>query len=115
MSKAKAKAHFLGEAGHAKLNCAQAVIIAFKDKFAFAEGTVSRFAEYGGGNAPEGVCGSFYAAKALLEKGHPEKVKECEQALHAPAGSIKCKEIRSLRKLTCLGCVEKVAEYMEKV
>lgn len=111
----KAKAHYLGKNGHKKLNCGQAVLCAFKEKFALGEGLVTRFESYGGGRAPEGHCASFYAAKVILEKIYPEKFKECEAMFVAHAGSTKCKEIRSLRKLPCLGCVEKIAEYVDKI
>ena len=115
MSKEKAKAHFLGQQGHARLNCGQTIIKAFQEKFSLSDEMIARFAGYGGGRAPEGHCGAFYAAKAILEPCHPEKLKDCEQALMTTAGSTKCKEIRSSRKLTCIGCVEKVAEKLETI
>jgi hypothetical protein len=115
MSKEKAKAHFLGQRGHKKLNCGQTIINAFKEKFSLPDEAVARFEGYGGGKAPGGHCGSFYAAKVILENAHLDKLQECENALLAHAGSTKCKDIRSLRKLTCLGCVEKIAESLEKV
>jgi len=106
MSKEKAKAHYLGHPGHEKLNCSQTIIKAFKDKFSLTDAMVIQFGKFGGGNAPEGHCGAFYAAKAILENRHPEKLKSCASLLFASAGSTKCKEIRSLRKLTCIGCIE---------
>ena len=115
MSKEKAKAHFLGQPGHAKLNCGQTIINAFKEKYSLQDSVMAQFAGYGGGNAPDGHCGAFYAAKVVLEKNNPQKLHECEHALLAKAGSTKCKDIRSSRTLSCLGCVEHAAEYLENV
>jgi len=115
MSKEKARAHFLGQQGHNKLNCGQTIICAFKDKFLLSDEMIHRFEGYGGGKAPEGHCGAFYAAKVILEDRYPEKLKDCEKLFVTHANSTKCKEIRSFRKLTCLGCVEKVAESLENI
>jgi len=115
MSKEKAKAYFLGQQGHKKLNCGQTIVHAFKDKFSLPGDLIAQFEGYGGGKAPEGHCGAFYAAKVILENRHPEKLKDCEQTLITHSGSTKCKEIRSSRKLTCIGCVEKVAESLEGI
>jgi hypothetical protein len=111
----KAKAHYTGKLGHRKLNCAQTIVNAFKDKFDVSEEMVERFGAYGGGRAPEGQCGSLYAARTILEKAHPTRIKDCEDALLASAGSTKCREIRASRKLSCVGCVEKVAACIEKI
>ena len=111
----RAKAHYLGKDGCKKLNCGQAVISAFKDKFFLGESIVNMFSGYGGGRAPEGVCGAYYAAKYILGQNHSERIKECEEKLLSCAGSTKCKEIRGLKKLSCVGCVEKMAEFVDKV
>ncbi|MDD5583665.1 MAG: hypothetical protein PHV55_01230 [Candidatus Omnitrophica bacterium] len=114
MSKEKAKVLFLGTQGHKKLNCGQAIIGAFKEKFNVSDATLCEFAKYGGGKAPEGLCGALYAAQVILGK-HPDKMKECEVVFLTFAGSAKCKDIRALKKLTCSGCVEKVAQCLEKI
>jgi hypothetical protein len=115
MSRERAVMHFLGKAGHTKLNCGQTIINAFKEKFFLSDELISAFEKYGGGRAPEGHCGSFYAAKIILEKQYPDVLKECENLFLQHAGSTKCKQIRASRKLSCLGCVEKAAECIEKV
>ena len=115
MSVEKAKAHYIGGSGYRKLNCAQTIINAFKDKFDLPEEMVDDLSVCGGGRAPGGLCGSLHAARVMLEKDHPARIKDCEDALLAHAGSIKCREIRSFRKLSCAGCVEKVAECIEKI
>ena len=115
MSKEKARAHFLGQHGHKKLNCGQTIIKAFQEKFSLSDETISLFERYGGGQAPDGHCGAFYAAKIIMKDRYPEKLDECEKVLLTHAGSTKCKNIRSSRKLTCIGCVEKVAESLENI
>ncbi len=86
MSVEKARAHYIGKGGCQRLNCAQTVVHAFKDKFGFSGEDVVRFAGCGGGRAPLGEC-----------------------------GALKCREIRSTNKLSCVGCVEKMAECLEQV
>lgn len=110
-----AKNYYLGEEGCKRMNCAQAVLCAFKEKFDVSEDMIESFKAYGGGRAPEGVCGAFYAAKHILEKsGAQEKVSELEKCFAEQAGAVKCHEIRQCKKLPCLGCVEKCSELLEK-
>ena len=115
MSVEKAKAHYIGKPGYRKLNCAQTIANAFKDKFGLSEDIIEQLGASGSGRAPDGQCGSLYAAKVLLEKTYPERIKDCEDALLSSAGSTKCREIRASRKLSCVGCVEKVAACIEKI
>ncbi|MFA6320609.1 MAG: C-GCAxxG-C-C family (seleno)protein [Candidatus Omnitrophota bacterium] len=115
MSLEKAKKHYQGKAGSDKMNCGQAVIAAFREKFLVGDEDVKIFAGYGSGKAPEGVCGAYYAAKFMLEGKHKDKIRACEEMFLLNAGSVKCKEIRALKKLPCLGCVEKIAEFLETI
>jgi hypothetical protein len=109
-----AKNHFLGKEGLVKLNCAQSVAIAFKEKYSLSEETLEAFRSFGSGKAPEGLCGAYYAAKFLLEKNKAHKnADHLEQYFIEQAGDIRCSRIRECRKLSCLGCVEKSAEYIE--
>jgi len=111
----KAKKHYLGKDGLVRLNCAQSVIKAFMEHFNLSEEEFKKFATYGSGNAPEGLCGAYCAAKHILQKSHPEKLDEFEAFFkEAAGGTLKCKEIRGLRKLSCLGCVEKAATFLHK-
>lgn len=110
----KAKKYYTGKEG-LRLNCAQSIIKAFEEQFNITGEEFKKFADYGKGNAPEGLCGAYCAAKYILERHHPEKAKEFEEFFKSAAGNtLKCKEIRSLRKLSCLGCVEKAAEFVNK-
>ncbi len=112
MSKEEAKAHYLGSGGVGRLNCAQAIIKAFSERYKLDQELIGLFAGHGGGNAPGGLCGAYYAARHILEKHHPEKVAEFEKYFCDQAGSLECKPIRKLKKLSCLGCIEKAADYL---
>ncbi|MDD5130892.1 MAG: C-GCAxxG-C-C family (seleno)protein [Candidatus Omnitrophica bacterium] len=113
MRKIKAKNHFLGKDGYVKLNCAQSVIKAYHDLFNASAQEVDAFVGLGGGKAPEGKCGAYYAAWQLASKNNSLKINRFERDFINAAGSLKCKEIRKQRKLSCLGCVEKAAELLE--
>ena len=110
-----AKNHYLGKEGCKRMNCAQSVISAFKEKFDLSEETIELFRPYGTGRAPDGLCGAFYAAKYILEKNDAEvKASELENYFLEQAGAVKCHEIRVGKKLSCIGCVEKSSEFLEK-
>ncbi len=111
-----AKNYYLGKEGYRRMNCAQSVISAFKERFGLSMKTVEAFRAYGAGRAPEGLCGAFYAARYILEKNTTEeKSAELEKFFLDQAGAIKCHEIRECRKLTCIGCVEKCAEFLDGI
>lgn len=113
MTKEKATNYFLGRDGHKKLNCSQSVITAFRDSFNVEDAELNKFSSYGGGRAPEGFCGAYYAAHSLLSKKGVDGIRKLEREFLSSAGSLKCKEIRSLNRLSCLGCVQKVSEVIE--
>ncbi|MBU1027192.1 MAG: C-GCAxxG-C-C family protein, partial [Candidatus Margulisbacteria bacterium] len=101
---------FLGRDGHQRLNCAESILTAFGELDQVDKEKISR----GHGRAPQGECGAICAAKAILAKTNLDHVKEMEDEFIKVAGSTKCREIRKLRKISCLGCVEKSAELLHK-
>ena len=111
--KETAKAYFLGKKGPHRLNCAQSVAETFREEFPLDEKKSAILSACGGGMAPEGYCGAFYAAKCILEQHFPHRAPESMARLHSVAGSLKCREIKALKKLPCVGCVEKAAEAVE--
>ena len=115
LSTQHAKDHYLGKNGHQRLNCAQSILAAFKAHFQVGDQEIEKFLAHGGGNAPGGVCGAYFAAKSLIKKHHPDKLTEFENFFLAQAGSLKCRDIRQLKKLSCLGCIEKSAEFVSKL
>lgn len=97
------------------MNCAQSVVSAFKEKFNLDDNMVEAFQAYGGGRAPAGLCGAYYAVKAIVEKYDREKAAELEEYFLGHAGALECSNIKSMRKLSCVGCVEKSSEFLEKI
>ncbi|WP_010243917.1 C-GCAxxG-C-C family (seleno)protein [Acetivibrio cellulolyticus] len=115
MSVNTAKNHYLGKEGYTRMNCAQSVISAFKEKYNLSTEAIEAFRNFGTGRAPEGLCGALYAAKYIFEKyAAVEKSIELEKYFFDQAGAVKCDEIRMRKKLSCLGCVEKCAEFLER-
>ncbi len=107
-----AKNSFLGKGGLKRLNCAQSVIQAYKDKYLIDGKTVELFRQYGGGRAPDGMCGAYFAARYALELSNPEKLGDFEKYFIDHAGSTRCQQIRAMKKLSCLDCVIKSSEYL---
>lgn len=113
MSEARARNHYLGKEGYQKLNCCQAVLSAFADKTNILQEEILEAQGFGGGRAPQGRCGALQAVHMLL-KDSPRRIQEHEAVFQAKAGSLRCQEIRALRKLSCVGCVETAARCIEK-
>lgn len=111
--KETAKAYYLGKKGPQRLNCAQSIAEALREKFPLGEETVTLLATCGGGRAPEGSCGAFYAAQRILERYSPENLAEKMELLRSFAGSLKCREIKTLKIKSCLECIEKAVEVTE--
>lgn len=113
MSLEKAVSNFTGQNG-ARMNCAQSVLSGFKEEFDISEDRLREFQKYGGGRAPGGACGAFYAAKTILESSGGEgKTCELEKAFMDCANSTKCREIKMNGRLSCLGCVQKASEFLD--
>lgn len=110
----KAVNYYLGKSGESRKNCAQAVLCGFKEVFNISEATIEAFGGYGVGRAPEGICGALYAANFILEQqGSEEQKKELSVHMERLAGSLKCREIRANKQLSCVGCVEQSARFIE--
>ncbi|HEY5583228.1 MAG TPA: C-GCAxxG-C-C family (seleno)protein [Ruminiclostridium sp.] len=116
MSAIKAKNNYIGQGGCKRMNCAQSVLSAFKDKFDIEDGLVEAFQSFGGGRAPNGLCGAYYAVKYIVNKQQDEeKGVELEQYFLEQAGALECSNIKGLKKLSCVGCIEKSSEFLEKL
>lgn len=113
MSVEKAKKNYLDRTGPRKMNCCESVAHAFKDSIPLPDEELKNFAWFGGGRAPEGYCGAVYAAKRLLEVSGSQNSAKLVEIFTAIAGSVKCREIKALKKLSCSSCVEKAAEIVE--
>jgi hypothetical protein len=109
----QSKKYYLGQDGYKKMNCTQAILYGFKGEINKDNLNIESFSNYRHGKAPQGECGAFYTTKTILENNnHKDKLKEFEQYFLNKAGSLKCKEIRASKSLTCLGCIEKSSEFL---
>lgn len=113
MSKEKAREYYTDKRSGKRLNCGQSVIAAFREKFLLDENSVALFAALGSGRAPGGECGAFYAAKFILGADRKDDIEKCGDIFLSKAGSIKCKEIRQGKELSCVGCIETASEFLE--
>lgn len=115
MKAQKAKENYLGKsASGKKMNCCESVAYVFQDEIPLTAEELQSFAGFGGGRAPGGYCGAIYAAKYLLEKKGSPKAAEIDRIFVELAGSPKCRDIKALRKVSCLVCIEKAAEIVDK-
>lgn len=114
MSLEKAKDHYLGRNGMLRKNCCESVAHAFQHEIPLPPEELENYSGFGGGRAPEGYCGAVYAAKRLLEVSGSDKVVTLHEIFKEIAGSVKCREIKALRKISCLECVQRAAETVEK-
>lgn len=112
MQKEKAKDHFLGINGYRRLNCALSVAEAMGEKYTLGEEEKAQLAKSGGGRAPGSMCGALYAAGMIMNKYAPERAEEMLSEFASIAGSVKCREIRSANKLSCIDCVELAVEKL---
>lgn len=92
-----------------RLNCAQAVLHAWRATFGDTTLTVPELKPFGAGRAPDGLCGAVYAACLLA----PDRADELKAAFAARVGSLLCREIRTARKHACADCVAEAAELLD--
>lgn len=105
--KTEALDHFLGRNGQVKKNCAQAVLTVFQEALDISDQKIESYGSHGSGRAPGNECGAVFAAKAILmEAGDHKGAEEVDAFFHAEAGSIKCREIRHAKRMSCVACVQ---------
>lgn len=109
----EAREYFIGKNGKDRLNCAQSVIMAFKNEFNIDDQTILNMKSYGAGNAPYGVCGAFYSTRMILENKNSVEINNFEKYFMDKVGALKCNEIKSKKKISCVGCVERCAEFIQ--
>ncbi|MCW3807542.1 C-GCAxxG-C-C family (seleno)protein [Plebeiibacterium marinum] len=93
-------------------NCAQAILKAFQPEYSISEHIITKASENGTGKAENGICGALYAAHYLLKE--PTNINKINQDFIVKGGSIRCKEIRRNRKLSCKECVKLAAENLQR-
>ncbi len=110
MAPEKAVQYFHGKEGY---NCAQSVLKGFQTSHNVPQETIDDFKAFGGGRAEGGLCGALFAAKTLAND--PAKAEKIEAEFAKIAGSLKCKEIRKIAKLSCKECVFTAAKLLIEV
>jgi len=111
----KAVGFFIGSGGQSRLNCGQAIAMAFREKFDLSDEFIEKLALSGFGKAPDGVCGALYAAQVILDKLGNGKTDEAAKFFNEHAGSVYCAQIRRIRKVSCVGCVKKAASILDTI
>ncbi len=96
--------------GKVRYNCAQAVLKAYAPVTGADESCLERFAQFGGGRAPDGECGAVFAAKSLLEDADARKA--VERDFVTLTGTMRCRDIRTGRRASCEQCVQTAADAL---
>ncbi len=102
-----AKSQFCGPENY---NCAQAILAAYQDCCAIQESEILAAGSKGFGKARDGICGALYAGELLLKD--PAKAEQLGRDFEMLAGSVKCKKILKLRRITCEECVGHTARLL---
>jgi hypothetical protein len=92
-----------------RLNCAQSVLAAWRDISGDGSIVLSDSKPFGGGRAPDGLCGALYAACIIA----PAKAEQLKSRFAARMGSLYCKELRAAKIHPCEACVAQAAELLE--
>lgn len=94
-----------------RMNCAEAVAEAWQKAAGKDLEVEVDLSACGSGHAPMGVCGAVYAAQLVSDTN--QRVALNHRFADA-AGSLLCREIRSMRKLSCAACVEVAASLLDE-
>lgn len=86
-------------------NCAQSVVAAYANSE-----NIEEYLAYGGGRAPNNVCGALFAGMNLLGEADSSAIMEY---FINKVGTVTCKEIKA-NKFPCIGCVKAVDDWFEE-
>ena len=92
-----------------RLNCAQAVLHAWREVSGDTSIALADLKPFGGGRAPDGLCGALHAA-CMVAPGRAEALK---QHFAARLGSLYCRELRAAKVHPCETCVVQATELLE--
>ncbi|MBF9014238.1 MULTISPECIES: C-GCAxxG-C-C family (seleno)protein [unclassified Oceanispirochaeta] len=108
--------HFKHKNRKLRINCAQAILKTYDPNGLVLDSElVIEFKKHGHGKAPNKYCGAYYAASYLLEIHHPDKMEDFANWFRVKSGDLVCRKIRKARQLSCSGCVEQAALYLNDV
>ncbi|MGA2854633.1 MAG: hypothetical protein ABSE90_10960 [Verrucomicrobiota bacterium] len=91
-----------------RLNCAQAVLYAWREVSGDTSIALADLKQCGGGRAPDGLCGALHAACVIA----PDQAESLKQNFAARLGSLYCKELRAAKVHPCETCVGLAAELL---
>lgn len=94
----KAMDYFHGVEG---FNCCQAVLKIFQKQHAVSQDSIVDARKFGGGRAPENLCGALYALHLI----RPDESELLTRHFAKEVGSALCREIRGKKLLSCRNCV----------
>ncbi|HEV2247323.1 MAG TPA: C-GCAxxG-C-C family protein [Terriglobia bacterium] len=92
-----------------RMNCAEAVLCAYREVSGDTAIAISEMKRLGSGRAPGGLCGALHAACTVA----PDKAERLKARFAEIAGSAVCKEIRRAKQHPCEFCVSEAAELLE--
>lgn len=92
-----------------RLNCAQSVLYAWREVSGDKSIVLGDLKPFGGGRAPDGLCGALHAACMIA----PKRAEALKQNFAARLGSIYCKELRAAKVHPCESCVLRATELLE--
>ncbi len=95
-----------------RLNCAQSVLKAYKDRHGVSDEQILQAKADGGGRAVDGMCGALYAA-VVLAGSEDDKSRICAE-FEQVAGARRCRDIKSGSGYPCDKCVELAAELVDR-
>ncbi|MCL1868194.1 MAG: C-GCAxxG-C-C family protein [Paludibacter sp.] len=93
------------------LNCAQSVLKGFHNELNIEQNEIDDFRAFGGGRAPEGLCGALFAAETLLAHRGKSSIRA---EFAKQAGDITCFKIKKNAKTSCNQCVKIADELLAK-
>jgi hypothetical protein len=91
-----------------RLNCAQSVLHAWRVVTGDTSLALAKLKPFGGGRAPDGLCGALYAACLIV----PERTDALKQHFAARLDSVYCKELRTAKVHPCETCVAQATELL---
>jgi hypothetical protein len=92
-----------------RLNCAQAVLLAYREVSGDTSLRLGDMKSCGAGRAPGGVCGALHAACVLA----PDKAEALLAKFAERMGAVRCKELRRKGNQACEHSVATAAELLE--
>lgn len=94
-------------------NCAQAILKTFQQECKVDEQAIFEASRNGGGRAEEGICGALHAAHQLIND--KEQREKMDRDFIDKGSSIRCREIRKSRQISCKQCVELAAVNVQRI